>query len=79
MPAQPGTSKVFPNVAGARKPIGGKRVFVLRALDNMKRLGKTPRGPGVIEVQRRFVIGILGLLTTVSLLLQSDYRKAIFS
>jgi hypothetical protein len=53
MPAQPGTSKVFPNVAGARKPIGGKRVFVLRALDNMKRLGKTPRGPGVIEVQTK--------------------------
>src|ERR1700733_13559819 len=29
--------------------------------------------------KRRFVIGILGLLTTVSLLLQSDYRNAIFS
>ena len=53
MPAQARSIEVFPNIAGAREPVGCKSVLVLRALNDVERLREASRRACVIEMQMR--------------------------
>jgi len=53
MPAQAGSIEVFPDVAGAREPVGRKCVLVFRALNDVEGLRETSCCAGVIEMKVR--------------------------
>ena len=53
MPANPRSIEIFPDIAATGKPVGCISILVLLALDDMERLRKAPRRPGMIQVKMR--------------------------